>query len=38
LGVLQEVDDLGQLRLGLLNPGDVLERDVLLRGLNPLRP
>ena len=32
LGVLQEVDDLGQLGLGLVDPGDVVERDLdLLR-------
>ena len=33
LRALQEVDDLGELRLGLVDPGDVGERDLLLPAL-----
>ena len=36
-GFLQEVDDLGQLRLGLVDPGDVVERDALVGGLDAAR-
>ena len=35
--VLEEVDDLGQLLLGLVDPGDVLERDGLVGGLDAPR-
>ena len=37
LGVAQEVDDLGQLRLGLVDPGDVGERDPVAGRLVPAR-
>ena len=36
LGIFEEVDELGQLLLGLVDPGDVLEVDGLLGGLDPL--
>ena len=36
--VLEEVDDLGELALGLVDPGDVLKRDLRLRPLDPPRP
>ena len=38
LGVLEEVDHLGQLVLGLLDPGHVLERHVLRGRLDAARP
>ena len=37
VGVAEEVDDLGQLLLGLVDPGDVLERDALLGALDAPR-
>ena len=37
VGVAQEVDDLGQLGLGLVDPGDVVERDADLLGIDPAR-
>ena len=37
VGVLEEVDDLGQLLLGLVDPGDVVEGDVLIGGLDAPR-
>ena len=37
VGVLEEVDDLVQLVLGLVDPGDVLERDRLVGGLDAAR-
>ena len=37
LGVLQEVDDLGQLGLGLVDPGDVVERHPDLLRVDPPR-
>ena len=37
LGVLEEVDDLRQLRLGLVDPGDVVERHLDLLGIDPAR-
>ena len=38
LRMLQEVDDLGELRLRLVDPGDVGERDRVARRLVPARP
>ena len=38
VGVAEEVDDLGQFLLGLVDAGHVLEVDVLIRRLHPLRP
>ena len=38
VGVLEEVDDLGELRLGLVDAGDVGERDALLAALDAARP
>ncbi len=35
LGVTQEIDDLGQLGLGLVDPGDVVERHPDLLGIDP---
>ena len=37
VGIAEEVDDFGELLLRLLDPGDVVERDALLRGLVLLR-
>jgi hypothetical protein len=38
LRLLQEVDDLRELRLRLVDAGDVLEGDAVARRLIPLRP
>ena len=37
VGISQEVDDLGQLGLGLVDPGHVVERDPDLLGVDPPR-
>ena len=36
--LLEEVDDLGQLRLGLVDPSDVVEVDCVVERLDPLGP